>query len=114
MKIQELKFNTYAKDVEESMKEMKLNSLANFKCYGYQTVQSRYGIQLMLNIYIDYIGKSYHISHVLGSDKEIDEFFKAIGVSTWYFAKIPSSSGKCIVEKNYDSWIITEWLGKEK
>lgn len=90
------------------------SSLAKFKCYGYQTVQSRHGIKLLLNIYIEYIRKEYHISHILSSEKEIDEFFRSIGAPSWNLKFIPSSSGSCRVERFHDAWIIKEWLEKEK
>ncbi len=85
---------------------------AEFYVYGYETIQSVDGFKCVVKLDVRTDDGFKFINHVLIELDEIKFFFDAIDVTPFEFSLIPGKEGKCVIEKEYGSYFIKEWLKK--
>lgn len=86
--------------------------ITEFYIFGYETVQTCDGFKCVAKLSIRTDEGFKFINHVLIELDETKSFFESIDVTPFEFSLIPGKEGKCVVEKEYDSYFIKEWLGK--
>ena len=86
--------------------------ITSFYVYGYETVQTCDEFKCVAKISIHTNDGFKFINHVLVELDEIKAFFESIDVTPFEFSQMPGKEGKCVIEKEYDSYFVKEWLKK--
>lgn len=86
--------------------------IVEFYVFGYETVQTCDGFKCVAKLSIRTDEGFKFIDHALIELDEIKAFFESIDVTPFEFNQMPGKEGKCVVEKEYDSYFIKEWLEK--